>query len=160
MCAASFAGINRYLRDALASAQEAEDATQQVLAQALSALPRYRAEGTPFRGWLFTIAHNHAVNLNLRRQRSHTLAPFELDQIKERNDSRAPVAAPGERDSFRTLIATLPRAQQQVLVLLYQHDMSAEQAARALHRTPESVRRLHKRARDALRAIVLAQSKL
>lgn len=48
--------VYRYCLRRLGSREAAEDATGQVFAKALAALPGYRDRS--FRGWLFTIAHN------------------------------------------------------------------------------------------------------
>ena len=55
-----FDPVYRYCYRSLGSADAAADATSQVFAKALAALPRYR-DGS-FRSWLFAIAHNTIVD--------------------------------------------------------------------------------------------------
>jgi RNA polymerase sigma-70 factor (ECF subfamily) len=159
LCAAFAPSISRYFRRTLGNAQEAEEATQQVMVNLLAALPRYRDEGTPFRAFVFRLAHNHTVDRLTRRGRLRAMDPQDIARIQEATD-RAP-AAPSraeQRDSLETLIAPLPTAQQQVIRLIYQHDLTPAQAGVVLGRSATCVRQLHKRARDALREIVLMQS--
>jgi RNA polymerase sigma factor (sigma-70 family) len=53
----------------LGDAKSAEDATSEVFAKVLAALPRYEAREPSFRAWLFRIAHN--VVLDCPRQRPY-----------------------------------------------------------------------------------------
>ncbi|MGH2898735.1 MAG: RNA polymerase sigma factor, partial [Solirubrobacteraceae bacterium] len=56
-----------YCRSILLDAEDARDATQSALENALRALPR-REPGRPLRPWLYRIAHNEAINIVRRRQ--------------------------------------------------------------------------------------------
>ncbi|MGH2943549.1 MAG: RNA polymerase sigma factor, partial [Solirubrobacteraceae bacterium] len=56
-----------YCRSILLNAEDAHDATQSALENALRALPR-REPGRPLRPWLYRIAHNEAINIVRRRQ--------------------------------------------------------------------------------------------
>ena len=56
-----------YCRSILLDAEDAHDATQSALENALRALPR-REPGRPLRPWLYRIAHNEAINIVRRRQ--------------------------------------------------------------------------------------------
>src|SRR5690242_2432492 len=59
-----FDPVYRYCLRCL-GASEAADATQEVFARALRAMPRYRDDA--FRPWLFTIAHNVIVDTHRQR---------------------------------------------------------------------------------------------
>jgi len=58
-----------YCRSILLDVEDASDATQNALENALRALPR-REPGRPLRPWLYRIAHNEAITI-LRRRRPH-----------------------------------------------------------------------------------------
>ncbi len=58
-----------YCRSILLDVEDAHDATQSALENALRALPR-REPGRPLRPWLYRIAHNEAITI-LRRRRPH-----------------------------------------------------------------------------------------
>ena len=152
LCTRSAGLVRNYFASARYAVEDAEDATQQVILRVLEALPRYLSTETPFRGWLFTIAHNVAVD----RQRAarHTARATDPDDLVWTAESRARRAAddtPQRRNAFREMLAPLTRVQQQVLTLIYQHDFSAEQTAAILSRTPADVRQQCKRGLDRLR---------
>ena len=56
-----------YCRSILLDAEDARDATQSALENALRALPR-REPSRPLKPWLYRIAHNEAINIVRRRQ--------------------------------------------------------------------------------------------
>ena len=56
-----------YCRSILLNAEDAHDATQSALENALRALPR-REPGRALKPWLYRIAHNEAINIVRRRQ--------------------------------------------------------------------------------------------
>jgi RNA polymerase sigma-70 factor, ECF subfamily len=159
LCVACSPVITRYFRRTLGSNEEAEDATQHVMVNLLAALPRYRDEGTPFRAFVFRLAHNHGLDRIARRTRMQAMDPHEVVELCEAVDVAPPETSRAEqRDSLDTLVAPLPVAQQQVIRLLYQHDLTPAQAGAVLGRSASCVRQLHKRARDTLREVVLLQS--
>lgn len=160
LCAECAPWVQRYFRRVLGHGHEAEEATQHVMVQLLGALPAYREQGTPFRAFVFRLAHNHGQDRHAARARTRSTDPWELAQMRETSDTTAAGAATADqRDSLSTLIAPLPPVQQQVIRLIYQHDLTPAQVGRVLGCTAASVRQLHKRARDALREIVLMQSR-
>ena len=61
--------IYRYCFRLLGNREAAEDATSEALTKAIAALPRYRerAGSASFRGWLYTIAYNAAMDTHRRR---------------------------------------------------------------------------------------------
>src|SRR5579871_1609135 len=67
--------IYAYLRSRTTSEEDAADLTQHVFAQALDALPRYRAQQGTAGAWLFRIARNVAVDFHRRRRAT---VPWDL----------------------------------------------------------------------------------
>ena len=61
-----FDQIYWYCFGRLGDAKAAEDATSEVFAKVLAALPRYAARETSFRAWLFRIAHNVVLDCPLK----------------------------------------------------------------------------------------------
>jgi RNA polymerase sigma-70 factor (ECF subfamily) len=151
--------VQRYLRRVLGSSDEAEEATQQVMVQLLGALPSYRQEGVPFRSFVYRLAHNHAQDRQAARVRLRVADPSEMTRMRDSDDSAAaPDSSVEARDALTTLIAPLPALQQQVLRLIYQHDLTPRQVGTVLDCSSACVRQLHKRARDSLREIVEIQT--
>lgn len=124
----------------LGSREAAEDATGAVFARALAALPRYRAgerDGS-FRAWLFAIAHNVAVN-EVRAARPS--GPLDAaGEVADPATGPEEAALTGEtRMLVRGLLPALPAEQRRVIELRLAGLTEAE-IARALDRSPGSVR--------------------
>ena len=133
---------------------EAEDITQQVFTKLIEALPRYERRTQPFRGWLFVIVRNEALQRLAVRGRSDVLEPEELARRQEDPDGD-PEAALGELRwitdrELLMFVERLPLAQRQVLLLRHMLDLPATEVARILGRTPVDVRALDYRARRYL----------
>lgn len=157
LCTACAAAVRPYFDRALGGRHDAEDATQEVVLRVLEALPRFRPGGVAFRGWLFTIAHNVAID-RARRGVHNAVATAPADLARAQD--AAPARDSPQRDSFSELIAGLPHVQQQAVTLVYLHDLTCEEAARALGRSPASVRKTVARARAYLRAHVAVDGEL
>jgi RNA polymerase sigma-70 factor (ECF subfamily) len=161
LCSACRAEVRRYIGGILHDAEETDDATQEVLLKVIQALPRYVAGPQSFRRWLFTIAQHQAID----RQRAHRAALVDPDEVArlaeagEATDSEPP-SPRSEHRALLELIAPLSPRRRAVIVLLYLHDFSPEQAGRALGRTAAAIRQDHQRAREQLRAIVDAEASI
>jgi RNA polymerase sigma-70 factor (ECF subfamily) len=141
-----FPALYRYLRMALQTDHEAEDATQQVFVDALEAIPGYEQRSRPFRAWLFRIARNQAVDRLRERGRLALEEPGQLELLESGADPREmPSRRLADQDMLR-FIRRLPLAQQQVVVLRYMLDFTTAEIAEVLGRSPQSVRQLQSRA--------------
>jgi RNA polymerase sigma-70 factor (ECF subfamily) len=158
LCERCMPEVRQYFRKSLRDDHEADDATQHVMLQVLASLPGYRERGTPFRAYVFRIAHNYALDRHATQGRAVTTAPDEVNRLREVENPRCDYEARARRDSFDALVSLLPLSQQRVVRLIYLHDLSPAQAGRLLGRSPNDVRRLHKRARDTLRRFVYTQA--
>ena len=142
--------VYRYCYRRLGSKEAAEDATSQVFAKALTALPSYR-DGS-FGGWLFAIAHNVVAD-GYRRAALRSHRP--LDAVGEPLDAGPSpedlAVAADERRSVRSLLAELPTDQRRVVELRLAGLTGAEIAS-ALERSIPAVKMLQLRAMTRLRA--------
>jgi RNA polymerase sigma-70 factor (ECF subfamily) len=145
-----FDPVYRYCYRRLGHPEAAADATAQVFAKALAALPRYREDAPSFRSWLFAIAHNVIVD-DLRARRP--AAPM---------DAAAHIAAPGPSPeeavlsdeagcTVRALLASLPPDQRQILELRLA-GLTGPEIAAALGRSLGAVKIAQVRAFARLRA--------
>jgi RNA polymerase sigma factor (sigma-70 family) len=148
-----FAGIYGYCYRSLGTVEQAEDAAQQVFAQALASLPEYRESGR-FRSWLYTIAH-HVIHA--QRDADHSNA--SLDVAAEVPD---PGISPEEqalgaldRGALLEAIELLPRDQRRVIELRIA-GLKGREIAQELGRSHEAVRMLQHRALDHLTAALLS----
>lgn len=156
-----FNEVYSYARIAVGAHHEAEDITQQVFVRALSALERYELRpNVAFRGWLFSIARNAIIDALKERHGLYPESPDQLDVLRE-------TAAPQGDEVTTTLgwltdrevamfVERLPLAQRQVLVLRFMLDLSGEEIAEVLGRSPNSVRKLQQRALESLQTRLTA----
>ena len=117
-----------FLRGLTGEPTQAEDLLQQTFLIAMERLGR-RKRGD-VRAWLFTIAHNLAID-RLRKQRrmSGAEVPDEADPAP----LPAGIAAAGEMaEQVRREVAKLPESQREVILLRYYSEMSFKQIAEQL----------------------------
>lgn len=133
----------------------ADDVAQEVCLAVLTALPRYRDHGKPFVAFAYRIASNKVVDAH----RSTARTPVDpVDEVPERPDREA---GPEQRallaDSsarLTALLAHLPEAQREVLVLRIAVGLSAEEVGAAMGMSPGAVRVAQHRALARLRELV------
>jgi RNA polymerase sigma-70 factor, ECF subfamily len=145
-----FDRVYGYLRVALRDHDEAEDLTQQVFTCALAALPEYEVRaGTPFRGWLFRIARNTLLNALPRQRRTQPEDPARVDRrraVCEVDGGLGSALGWLSDADLHAFIDRLPLSQKQVVVMRYMLDLTTDDIAAALDRTPKAVRQLQARA--------------
>ena len=137
-----------YCRSILLDGEDARDATQSALENALRALPR-REPGRPLRPWLYRIAHNEAINIVRRRQ-----------PVADGNfDTESLLTVPGpevdaeQRSRMAQLVddlRMLPERQRGALVMRELSGLSYDEIGVALGVSNEAARRAVFDARTAL----------
>lgn len=154
-----FDRVYSYMRVVVRDAHEAEEATQQVFLNVLTAIPRYSYERAPFRAWVFAIARNEAITVLRKQGRLEPMDPTAIDSRRERPaDEEASLAAlrwVSDRELVM-LIERLPLPQRQALMLRYMLDLSTGEIARIMDRRPDDVRMLLHRAQRFLRDRLVA----
>jgi RNA polymerase sigma-70 factor (ECF subfamily) len=153
-----FDRVYSYMRLALRDGMTAEDACQQVFTNLLDALPRYERRGAPFRGYLFTIVRNTAVD---RLRDANRVEPIDAEELEALRvsavDSRS--SEKGFSDTLAWVsdpdlmlfIERLPVVQQQVLFMRFMLDLSHREIAQLLDRREDDVRAVQYRALQFLR---------
>ena len=139
--------VRSYCGAILGHDTQAWDAAQEVFLRLWATRPRYRAEGR-FRPYLYTIARNVARNLCRSRRRRRTLARILGFDDESRAAGDAPVHAgpPGghEHDEdarqVRLALSQLDEKQRDALVLRYFNDLSYDEIAAVIGRTPSAAR--------------------
>ena len=133
---------------------DAEDATERVFLQALSALPGFEERARPadgegastFRVWLFQIARNAVANQR-RTLRRHPQAPIETAAALVDQADPADLVVRRERAaSAISALRRLPADRRRALVLRFVEEMSTAEIAGVLGRSEGAVRVLIHRA--------------
>lgn len=148
--------IFSFLMARLADRQLAEDVLQEVLVAAWQSAHTFRGE-SKLLTWLLSIARNRAINA--RRRRTLPQVPYN-DALDAPLDDTGPLerlVRQGEYHAVRAVLAELPAAQREVLVLVFYHQLSEAEIADVLDIAPGTVKsRLH-RGKEALRRALEAR---
>jgi RNA polymerase sigma-70 factor (ECF subfamily) len=145
--------IYRYLYAHLPDFMDAEDLTGEVFLKTWESLPGYRQRGLPFLAFLYRVAHNTLIDhIRRSRQRDHqSMADFE-EVLHDANPGPAELV--GSRLEHRELLKVMSELQedyQTVLILRFLSELSPEETASVMRRSPGSIRVLQHRALTALR---------
>ena len=143
-----------YLR--LRGSSEPDDLTSEVFIAVFRNLGSFTGTEANFRSWIFVIAHRRLQDERRRRTRRPAVADEEFDE------SRGAAVGNVEEDALR-LMATerveaictrLAPDQRDVLLLRIVGDLTIEQIAEALDKSPGAVKQLQRRAFEAVRRLV------
>jgi RNA polymerase sigma factor (sigma-70 family) len=152
-------GVFRLAMRMLGLRAEAEDATQEILLQALTHLSEFRGESA-FRTWLFRIAVRHL--LRVRKSRREEVASFETIEmlIAKGDEGPAPLAMSEVESTIMADEVRLACTQAMVLSLEREHrvswilaeifELSSEDAAAVLEIDAAAHRKRLSRAREKL----------
>lgn len=142
--------VYRYCYRRLGEPEAAADATAQVFAKALAALPGCR--GDRFRSWLFSIAHNVLIDA-YRARRPDTSLEAAVAVVDAGPTPEEAALAADERRTIVQLLDRLTPDQRQVVELRLA-GLSAEEIATALGRSRGSVDTAQCRAIARLRTLL------
>jgi RNA polymerase sigma-70 factor (ECF subfamily) len=126
--------LYQFIWQMLRHPQDCEDAMQETFSKALRALPRYREENH-FKSWLFRIGHNEAINIIRSRQRTAVTESLEdlveTDILTDHSPSASELLEKDERlRALDEAVAKLPDAEQEVLAMRLQAELSFKEIAR------------------------------
>lgn len=143
--------VHGYLRGRGAS--EPEDLTSEVFLAVLPRLATVTGGVSGLRTLLFSVAHARLVDDLRRRSRRVPAVAYAPEQ----DDRRARAAEDDALESLgtarvRALLSRLPDDQRDVLLLRVVGDLTVEQVATAMGRSPGAVKQLQRRGLVALRA--------
>jgi RNA polymerase sigma-70 factor (ECF subfamily) len=138
---------------------DAEDATERIFLAAFRALPDFNDQGSSFRAWLFRIAHNTIANAHRSRARKRTeRLPDDFERPAPDADPAGQVALADELREIRRVVAAMPDDRRQVILLRFVDDLSTNEIAQVLDRSPGAVRVLLHRSLRELAARLESQS--
>ena len=127
---------------------EAEDLASDVFIAVAEGLTRFEGDEDGFRSWLFTITYRQVGQLRRRMGRRRT-DPMPIDEVGERvppGDAESDAMAVISTQQALDMIATLPPAQGEVLLLRVVADLSVDDVAKIVGKRPTAVRALQHRA--------------
>lgn len=131
---------------------EPEETTSEAFLGAFRALPTFVGDAAGFRGLVFSIAQRRLVDEHRRRARRPVEFAWSADTDNRVEDS-AEHAALGihGRHEARRLLESLPPDQKDVMMLRIFGDLTVDQVAAALGKSPGAVKQLQRRGLDNLR---------
>lgn len=143
--------VRGYLRSR--GADEPEDLTSEVFLAVFPRLTSVTGGAPGLRTLVFSIAHARMVDDHRRRSRRDPVVEYD-PRADERSapSSEDQALALLATDRVRELLAVLPDDQRDVLLLRVVSDLSVEQVAQAMNRSPGAVKQLQRRGLLALRA--------
>jgi RNA polymerase sigma-70 factor (ECF subfamily) len=149
----------------LASAEAAEDATQEAFIAAYRRIDSFR--GGNFRAWLLRIAANASYD-ELRRQRRRPAASLEAAMATQAAaQSASPTAGPEDEALRMELnahlqdgLATLPPDQRLAIILRDVHGLSYEELAEVMHSSIGTVKSRIARGRARMREYLMTKREL
>ncbi|GAA2129391.1 RNA polymerase sigma factor (sigma-70 family) [Arthrobacter sp. TE12231] len=132
---------------------DAEALTQDVFVDVLPKLAGVTGGHTGLRTFIFSVAHARLVDYRRREERTPHLA--EYDPLNDaRSSASAEDEALGSLGGISATLARLNEEQREVLVLRIVADLSIEQVAGIMDKTPGAIKQLQRRGLSALRELV------
>ena len=134
--------------------EDAEDLTGQVFLEAMRGIRAFSGDASAFKGWLFRIAHNRAVDLarRLARRPEGTLEEAEGTPEVLGTEERAIARVAQER--LWDAIQALPEQQRRVVVLRLGAGLNSREIAEALDKRVGTVKALQHRALASLARVL------
>ena len=147
--------VYRFLCAHLDDHLDAEDLTEEIFLRAWRSLPGYREQGVPFGGFLFRVARN--VLVDHYRLSGRKLPELDLHEEQPGDEQVDPAQAlhkAAEQKEVRRMLGKLREDYRMVLELRFFAELSRDEVAQAMGRSPGAIRVLQHRALVALRRLV------
>lgn len=142
--------VTGYLRSR--RAREPEDLTGEVFLQVVRDLPRFQGAEREFRAWVFVIAHHRLLDENRRvARRPIDLEPDGPTLASDADDVETKVIESTATTDVRQVIDRLAPDQRNVLLLRILGDLTVEEVARAVGKSPGAVKALQRRGLTAIK---------
>jgi len=134
---------------------DVEDVTSEVFLAVFTGIARFEGDAEHFRSWVFTIAHRRSVDYWRRSARSPQTEPLEPTDDGGVIASAEDLALDnlGDRRAM-ALLDTLSGDQREVLLLRIIGDLTVDQVAEVIGKSPGAVKALQHRGLARLRRLV------
>jgi RNA polymerase sigma-70 factor (ECF subfamily) len=147
--------IFRYIYSRVGNRLDAEDLTEEVFIRVWENMPKFKQRGAPFISYLIRVAHNIVIDhYRCARREGVELTTTEEDIADHRSDAAEVVMENVELNEIRTMLSRLNENYRTVLGLRFFSNLTLEETAYAMRKSPEAVRVLQHRALAALRKLV------
>ena len=134
---------------------DAEDITEDVFLRAWRSLPNYRERGVPFLAFLFRVARNALIDHYRRSNPVKNQISIEDLSLRDNNPGPGESAISSlEREELRISLEQLRDDYRTVLVLRFLSELTPNETAQVMGRTPGAVRVLQHRALASLRSML------
>ena len=145
-----YRAIASYLYRRTGDVHVTEELVSDVFFTTLRTLHRFEQRGIPFRSWLYRIATN-AVNNWARRRRRELRRLSDTAQYEQTKTSEAAALTTELRPELLRAFQSLSPKHQTVLALHHLEELSVDQIALVIGRSPGTVKSRLSRAREAMR---------
>jgi RNA polymerase sigma-70 factor (ECF subfamily) len=134
--------IYRYAFYQVRDKMTAEDVTETVFMKAWKQIASCKGQGSTFSAWLYRIAHNQIVD-TLKSGRS--VAPLDLEDISNLDSPELNPGIPDEAEELADMMAELPEAQKQVIILKFIEGLNNTEISHVLNKSEQAIRILQMR---------------
>ena len=135
-------------------ADHPEDVLGEVMLQIVRDLPSFDGGKGEFRAWTFTIAHHRLLDERRRgaRRPAEPMPAPELERLGPLGDVEEDALRALSAERVGRLLAKLSPDQQNVILLRLLGDLTFEQVAEVIGKTPGAVKALQRRALEGIRS--------
>jgi RNA polymerase sigma-70 factor (ECF subfamily) len=138
--------VYSYLSNQVRRREDAEDLTGQVFLEAMRGVRTFSGDASAFKGWLFRIAHNRAVDLARRLARRPETSLEEAESVPDLVETEERALAGVLHARVWQAVRALPEQQRRVITLRLGAGLSAREIAAALGKRVGTVKALQHRA--------------
>ena len=144
--------VTGYLR--MQGAAEPDDVASEVFLSVFRGISRFTGDDAAFRSWVFVIAHRRLQDERRRRYRQVRTFPRESAHTEPAGgDAEDEAMRRLANDRVRAVCAQLAPDQSDVVLLRILGDLTVEQVADVLGKTPGAVKQLQRRGLEAIRRL-------
>ena len=130
-------------------ARDPDDVLGETMMQIVRDINKFSGAAAEIRAWSFRIAHNRGIDASRRRKARPVEVP--IDDSLASVPSQTPLADLPDTESVSSLLQGLTSEQRSVVWLRYVADLTLEETAEVVGKTPEAVAALTYRALGSLR---------
>jgi RNA polymerase sigma-70 factor, ECF subfamily len=151
-------GVFRFLFSHLDNRLDAEDLTEEVFLRVWRSLGGFRQQGVPFSSFVLRVARNALID-HYRRSRRRPPEQEIVDELIDdaQHDPAQTLHARLEHKEVRQMLEQLHEDYRRVLDLRFLADLSPDETAQVMGKSPGAIRVLQHRALAALRQLMAKQ---